>query len=271
VRVPKEVIAGLGPVPRTLVVPLWARATETQRARSILTDWHAVTTASSLDFDFGGLHLSRTTVTAACARTDVIDGMVRNCSRLDPRLLLINIGEGLDNRFGRVDNGVISCLDLDLPDVIRIRSNFVQESSRRRFIAKDALDPGWMDEIGGSFATVLLVAEGVLMYLQPDEVRTLLARVGTRFPGAHIIFDTFAPSVARFGARFELGRGSDASYRWGVNHASELEKWGAGYKLMERRSVFQTHRRRFSWLVRAFTGIVPGVAWAHSINRLRLG
>lgn len=270
-RVPKEVIAGLGPAPRTLIVPLWARATETRRARSILTDWHAVTTASSLDFDFAGLRLSRTTITAACARTSVIDDMVRDCTRGDPRLLLINIGEGLDNRLGRVDNGVMSCLDLDLPDVIRIRSNFVQESARRRFIAKDALDPGWLEEIGGSFATVLLVAEGVLMYLPADEVRTLLARVASRFPGAQIIFDTFAPSVARFGARFELGRESDASYRWGVNHARELESWGAGYKLIERRSVFQTHRRHFSWLMRTITRALPGAAWAHSINRLRLG
>jgi O-methyltransferase involved in polyketide biosynthesis len=271
VRVSREVIDSLGPVPRTLVVPLWARASETQRARSILTDWNAVTTAGSLDFDFSGLRLSRTTIIGACARTEAIDGMVRSCSRLDPRLLLINIGEGLDNRFGRVDNGLMACLDLDMPDVIRIRSDLVQESVRRRFIAKDVLDPSWINEVRNGFTTVLLVAEGVLMYLQPDEVRTLLARIAARFPGAQIIFDTFTPSVARFGARLELGRGVDASYRWGVSHARELEAWGVGYKLMERQSVFQTHRRHFIWPVRLLTRIAPATVWAHSINRLRLG
>jgi O-methyltransferase involved in polyketide biosynthesis len=271
VRVSRELIHGLEPIPLTMVVPLWARASETRRAGSILTDWYAVTTAGALDFDFEGLHLSRTTMAGACARTAVIDGIVRGCCRLDPHLLLINIGEGLDNRFGRVDNGLMSCLDLDLPDVIRIRSEFVRETARRRVIGKSALDPSWMDDVAPGFQTILLVAEGVLMYLHPDDVRTLLARVAGRFPGAQIVFDTLAPTMARFGARFELGRGLEARYQWGMRHSRELEDWGIGYKLLERRSVFQTHRSHLGWFVRALMRVAPAITWAHSINRLRLG
>lgn len=270
-RVSKEVICSLKPVPLTMMVPLWARASETRRASSILTDWNAVTTAGSLDFDFGGLRLSRTTITGACARTDVIDGMVRACSRIDPHLLLINIGEGLDNRFGRVDNGVMTCVDLDLPDVIRIRSEFIRETVRRRLVAKSVLDPSWMDDVGSGFRSVLLVAEGVLMYLQADEVCSLLARVAARFPGAQIVFDSFTPALVQFGARLELGCGMKARYQWGIRHAWEFENWGIGYRLLERRSVFQTHRKHFNLWMRALTGLAPAITWAHSINRLRLG
>jgi O-methyltransferase involved in polyketide biosynthesis len=197
--------------------------------------------------------------------------MVRDCSRVDPHLLLVNIGEGLDNRFGRVDNGVMTCVDLDLPDVVRIRSEFIRETVRRRLVAKSVLDPSWMDDVGAGFRTVVLVAEGVLMYLQADEVHTLLARIAARFPGAQIVFDSLSPAVVPFGARLELGRGLEARYQWGIRHAREFENWGMGYQLLERRSVLQTHRKHFNVWIRALTSVAPAITWAHSINRLRLG
>ncbi len=261
---------GLGPVPRTLMAPLWARAIETKRASPILSDWSAVTTAGSLDFDFGRLHLPRSTVAGACARTALIDEMVRECCRMDPRLMLVNLGEGLDNRFGRVDNGAISCVDLDLPEVVDLRARFFPDTRRRRAIARSALNYEWMDEIGSGFDAVVFVAEGVLMYLRMEEVRELFARVAVRFPGAQIIFDSIAPPMVRF-ARMELGRGFDARFQWGVRHAAEMERWGRGYKLMERRSVFETHRRHFGFLMRSITRVIPAALWIHSVNRFRLG
>ena len=263
-------VEGLGAVARTLIAPLWARASETKRGSPILTDWNAVTTAGSLDLDFNGLHLPRSTIAGACARTALIDAMVRERCKADPRLMLVNIGEGLDNRFGRVDNGAISCVDLDLPEVVDLRATFFPVTPRRRVIARSVLDYVWLDEIGGGFRTLLLVAEGVLMYLEAEDVRALLAHVAARFPGAQLIFDSIAPVMVRF-ARIELGGGFDARFRWGVRHAGEVERWGAGYKLIERRSVFQTHREHFGWFMRALTRSVPAANWIHSVNRIRLG
>jgi O-methyltransferase involved in polyketide biosynthesis len=254
-----------------MLAPLWARAAETRRSSPLLSDWSAVTTAGSLDFDFERLRLPRTTVVGACARTLIIDQMVRSCCQTAPGLLLVNLGEGLDNRFGRVDNGTISCLDVDLPEVIRLRANLIGESPRRRLVASSILDTTWMDEIRPRYHTILLVAEGVLMYLFEGDVRALFSRIAERFPGAEILFDTFAPGMTRFGAGFEMGSLVGASYRWGVRHAVELETWAAGYKLIERRSVFDSHRRHFGFLLRTAARISPSVVWAHSINRMRLG
>ena len=197
--------------------------------------------------------------------------MVSDLCQRDPRLVLVNIGEGLDNRFARVDNGRMSCLDLDLPEVMRLRANFTPETRRRRLVPKSVLDYTWMDEVDLSDRTMVLVAEGVLMYLPPEDVRRLFSRTAERFPGTEIIFDTVAPALLRFGATAELGRGLNARYQWGVRHAAEVEDWGEGYKLQERRSVFQTHRRHFGLLVRAVTRLMPSAAWAHSVNRVRLG
>src|SRR5690348_8783260 len=109
------------------------------------------------------------------------------------------------------------------------------------------------------------------MYLSADEVRTLFSRLAQRFPGAQIIFDSMSPSLGRFASRVELGPLMDAPYRWGVKHAAELETWGPGYQLMERRSVFESYRKHFGVFLRIVTRFSPGATWAHSINRLRLG
>ena len=47
-----------------------------------------------------------------------------------PKATIINIGCGLDNRFERVDNGQIDFFDLDLPDIIEIKKQLFNETTR---------------------------------------------------------------------------------------------------------------------------------------------
>jgi len=43
----------------------------------------------------------------------------------------VNIGCGFDTTFERIDNGKITFYDLDLPDVINLRKQFISNCSRR--------------------------------------------------------------------------------------------------------------------------------------------
>lgn len=265
-------IDGLGPVAQSLLAPLWARASETLERRPILTDWNAVATTGAIDFPFDKLHLPALTHTGACVRTLIVDEMVRRNLQHDPKLLLINLGEGLDNRFSRVDNGALTCIDLDLPEVIELRRRFSPESARRRLIASNIANPEWIRQAAAlRSGSVTLVAEGVLMYMPESEVRALFVRLAEWLPGCEIIFDTVSPTLAAFGSRAELGRCLQARFHWGVRHAAEIETWGAGYRLLERQSVFRSHPHRFHRLTRLLTRFVPRSAWAHSVNRFRLG
>jgi O-methyltransferase involved in polyketide biosynthesis len=268
----KRPVGDIRGVPLTMLVPLWARAVETTRPRPIISDWTAVTTIASLDYDFHSLRVPSATQVGCCVRTALIDNMVREYLRGHPRATLINIGEGLDNRFGRVDNGVMSCIDLDLPAIIALRERFHPGHRRRRCIAADVLDPAWMKEaVPQGQDNPLLVAEGVLMYLDPADVRALFDHIARQWPGAGIIFDSTIPAMLPFGSRFELGNRFDAPFRWAVGNAAELETWGPGYKLAGRQSIFHVHRERYGWLMRALTAAVPAAAWLHAINHMRLG
>ncbi len=53
----------------------------------------------------------------------------------------------MDTRFHRVDNGQAHFFDLDLPEVIRFKRNYVEESPRYRLIASSVFDYAWMDQV----------------------------------------------------------------------------------------------------------------------------
>jgi hypothetical protein len=83
-------------------------------------------------------------------------------------------------------------LSVDLPESIRLRERFLPQTSRFRHLACSALDPAWMDSVDPA-AGVFIVAQGLLMYLDPGCVGQLFAAIAGRFPGAEMVFDTIPP------------------------------------------------------------------------------
>jgi hypothetical protein len=85
------------------------------------------------------------------------------------------------------------------------------------------LDPAWMDAVD-PVAGVFVVAQGLLMYLEPDAVRVLFTGIADRFRGAEVVFDV----VPRwFSALTRLGLMGTPNYRlppmpWGIDR-NEIE------------------------------------------------
>lgn len=84
--------------------------------------------------------LDQLTMFAWIKRNLICDRMVRSFLTRYPEGTIVNIGCGLDTTFERVDNGKLRWYDLDLPDVIELRSKFVAQSERRKFIAASFLE-----------------------------------------------------------------------------------------------------------------------------------
>jgi len=59
------------------------------------------------------------------------------------------------------------------------------QDDRRTLVAASVTDPSWLEQVDAEH--VLVTAQGVLMYLEPDDVHALLARIGERFPT--LVFD----------------------------------------------------------------------------------
>jgi O-methyltransferase involved in polyketide biosynthesis len=83
----------------------------------------------------------------------------------------VSIGARLDTTFERIDNGSIHWYDLDVPDVIELRRQFIAETERSRYIPKSVFDLSWFEDIGSSTLGLLFVACGAFQYFAEKQVK----------------------------------------------------------------------------------------------------
>jgi O-methyltransferase involved in polyketide biosynthesis len=189
------VVAG-GPVeltgvPETMLWTLYYRATEARRPDAVLRDPKAVELVDAIDYPFEQRFGRAVDWQAQWQglRARRFDREVRRFMKEHPGGTVIALGEGLETQFWRVDDGRVRWLTVDLPESVEVRSRLLPaESDRRQLIAGSALDEAWMDGVDASRG-VLVTAQGLLMYLQPDESRGLIAGCARRFPGGEMVFD----------------------------------------------------------------------------------
>lgn len=222
-----RVAPGLDGVSETMLWTLFNRATEAQRPDGILSDPACIRIYQAIDYDFvrhfgipGGV---------LAARAAEIDRALRKWLVRHPDGCVVSLGEGLETQALRVDNGTMRWLSVDLADAIRLRERFLKPTERFRHIATGALDLAWIDQVDPSRG-VFIVAQGLLMYLHPDEVRQLFRAIADRFPGAEMVFDTVPRG---FSSLTMLGLRKTLHYRlppmpWGINRyeiRSTLHRW----------------------------------------------
>jgi O-methyltransferase involved in polyketide biosynthesis len=184
-------------VPETALWTLWFRSLEARRADALLADPLAIELVEKIDYPFedrfGRLFPAHAQIQALRVRT--FDAEVQRFLRGRPGGTVVALGEGLETQFWRVDNGSMHWLTVDLPESVALRTALLPANDRLRFFSGSALDPAWTDlvDAGGG---VLLTAQGLLMYLRPDEVHALIAMCARRFPGGTLVFDAVPPWMA---------------------------------------------------------------------------
>ncbi len=239
----------LGPVQETLLLPLWGRAVESGRRRPRLSDAAAVEVMEKVDYDFRKLAESMSEISrmAWIARSLAFDGMIRDFLERNPGAVVVNIGCGLDTTFERVDDGKVTWVDLDLPDVIELRRRFMSESARHTLVSASIHDDGWTSLVPGSGSgRALFVAAGVLYYFTSDQVRSLFHRLGDSFAPCEIIYDSASPAGVDIANKRVIAAGgmsSSAILQWGIRSARELEQWDDRIHVVDEYPMFKYFRR----------------------------
>ena len=80
---------------------------------------------------------------------------------------------------------------------------------------------------------VLVVAEGLLMYLGEEDVKRLLLKLREVFPGCCLAADVFSRMTARVATRHASLKHTGAALGWGIDDALEIEDWAEGIRLLE--------------------------------------
>lgn len=264
----------LGDVQETMLIPLHARAVETGKRHPILRDAAAVEMVRAIDDDFRRFG-ERPSVLATyiALRTAVFDEWVGSFLARYPAGTVVEIGAGLSTRFERLDNGMATWIDIDLPDAIEVRRMFLPDLPRRQRIASSVLDRSWIDQVAQAPAPYLFVAEAVLVYLSDSDVRRAMALITENFPGCRVAFDTYGDWIVREHGRNGPLRATRAELTWACEDPREIEDWGLGLCLVDFRTPAQPQeriRRRLPLSIRAalpvITLLAPKRVNSHRLN-----
>jgi len=220
----------LAPEQETLLITLYAKG---QPDNPLFFDPMARDTMNRLDYNFARLHVPYKTVLLVCQRAKRIDAVTRAFLAEHPGGVVVQLGCGLDTRFWRVDDGLVTWYDLDMRAVVELRRQFFTAPDRYRLLAASVTEPAWVDSVAAGGRTVLVVAEGLLMYLAEADVRRLVLQLHERFPGCRLVADVFSPLTARSATRHPSLHSTGATLGWGIKDAQDLETWAPGIQLLE--------------------------------------
>ncbi|GAA2825237.1 class I SAM-dependent methyltransferase [Crossiella cryophila] len=232
----------LGDVQETLLATLYARAVETGKKRGLLRDETAARMVARIDYDFTRFGRSPMLL-GSVLRTLILDEWVREFIDAHPGGTVIEIGAGLNTRFERLDNGRVHWVDLDLPDAMALRRRFFTECDRRKLLGASVLAEDWPDAVRELPGPYFFVAEGVLLYFPPAQVRLALAGLSRHFPGAGLAFDTAGRWLVDNQDAPVFEKTVAASFRWGCDDPAEIAGWGLGLAHRESRTLLQLPKR----------------------------
>ncbi len=243
-----SLIENLTGVPRTLLIPLVARA---QASASFpLLDPHdryaqELLTAMRAEVETFG-HDAPTFVNVLW-RTGLIKTLGRDFFSRAPQSPGINLGAGLAHYFQWLGNGKNTWMDVDLEQVIDLRQSFIPKSSSLcHNQAMDITQPGWWNRLAlrerDQKRPVFVVCEGVLMYLQPCKVHSIIREIGENAPeGSELVMDFVSPLTVGPTAMLAHKSETGAPFAWGVHNGLEVAKLHPRLELLSQHSVSEAY------------------------------
>jgi O-methyltransferase involved in polyketide biosynthesis len=217
----------------TLLIPLYSKATESRRPNPIFVDEKAQEILDAIEYDFERLKIPRKTTISLCIRAKKLDEYTRGFLASHPEGVVLHLGCGLDSRCVRVKRGNAEWYDLDMPKVIELRRKLYEETPTYHMIPSSVTDFGWMDAVSPGGRPVLVIAEGLLMYLSEPDVRALILRLKEAFPGCELACDVYSVMTAKRAKGISSLKETGATIRWGIDDPRAIEAWAPGIQLKE--------------------------------------
>ncbi len=208
----KKVDAGaLTGVSETALLTLNGRAHQARHPDAIIDDPMAIRLVDAIDFDFDKFGRRGQEM---AVRSLAFDRAATAYLSTHPSATVVALAEGFQTSFWRLSSALPEAdfrwLTVDFEPIIELRQRLLPSSPRITNLAQSALDYSWMDRVDTGNG-VFITAEGLLMYLQPDEAMGLITECAKRFPGGQMVFDLppilvkkFAPKGMRATRRYRV-------------------------------------------------------------------
>lgn len=210
-------------VPETMIQTLYARAKESMKPNAKIKDDMAAEIVSQLDYDFSNADKDGAMSSGVIARTIVLDEMVEKYLNAHPKTVVVNIACGMDTRCYRMKGKYLRWYNVDLPETMEVRERFLTEDGPIYQIAKSAMDASYIDDITYEGEDVLVVIEGLSMYLTEADIRQIFAIIDQAFPKAMVLIEVMSPFVVKHIKEKSI-EGSNAKFTWGIKNGKLLQQ-----------------------------------------------
>ena len=224
-------------VQETMLQTVFARAQESTKQDGKIVDRKAEEIIGKLNYDFTLAQNDKTMSSGVIARTIVLDRLVVNFLKKNPTAVVINLACGLDTRCYR-----LGCYgrwyNLDLPDVMALRKKLLPENGVISQISGSAMDESWTDSVDADGKPVLIIIEGLTMYLEEQDVRKIFEIISAHFPKATVFVETMSPFFVK-NMKEKSIEGSHAKFSWGVKNGKALAELLPDFRLKEEHSLVE--------------------------------
>lgn len=213
----------------TLLITLYSKAKMSETGQ-IIRDRMAENAVGNIEYDFKRLDVNKKTQIFMALRSAIMDDFTKGYLNAHPTAAVLHLGCGLDFRYDRLGRPDCAWYDLDYPEVIAIKREFCEETAQYRLIASSVNDLTWLDGLPEK-DEVLVIAEGLTMYLSEEELSRLFTAINGKFRDATYIFDVYSLLSVRLAQKRynPLLNRTGAQIKWGIDEPERLSRFGLSF------------------------------------------
>jgi O-methyltransferase involved in polyketide biosynthesis len=250
----------LSGAPQTMLATFYAKALDADLPKPILGDRFAKEIVDRIDYDWKKTAITPGNSPSVTTRSLHFDNWARQFLAVNPDAVVLHLGCGLDARVFRLDPGAgVDWFDIDYPDVAELREQLYPDRERYRVIAASVTDPSWFAEIPRD-RPILMIGEGLTMYLTEEDGVALLRRVVEHAPSGELQFDAFNRLGIKSQWMNAVVRRSGSTLYWGINRPTDILDAVPGTRLLAWESAFDSASfQQVAWYYRLMAAVMKPV------------
>jgi methyltransferase (TIGR00027 family) len=246
----------LSDVSKTAIVTLRSRVIEAEKPNPLIQDPMAKTCLEQLAalaspqdktalFD---RKLASNLTSHIALRARKYDATANEFISAHPSPIVVNLGCGFDTRYWRIQHDKCRYFELDLPEIVALKREALGDKLAYELLGCSVFDTTWIDRVTeGGNSHILLMAEGLFMYLPKPQVIELFNTFSARLERSQIVLEVVTEKythgwwkkIVTMKMERELGLEAGASYDFGIRNAAELESYAPGIKVIDQWSYVE--------------------------------
>ncbi|WP_409229143.1 class I SAM-dependent methyltransferase [Gudongella sp. SC589] len=220
----------------TLLIPLYGKAKMSEDG--IFRDTFAQRAVTRLNFDFSKLKIQKKTQVMLAFRAEYMDLYAKEFLGRHDESIVLHLGCGLDSRYFRLGKPKALWYELDFPEVIEIKRQLYPPERGYSYIPSTVNDHSWLDSVSWKGESILIIAEGLFMYLTEKEIRELMNVLKDRFGSYTMIFDVVSSLTVKYSKHHPSIKRTGAHLLWGIDNPKNMEEYLDGAKYL--RTIYMT-------------------------------